>query len=220
MKFSNFTTGLMIVMHTSLACNPSYALQLNPGLYDMQGGYEFAGPNPLIIGWSFNLTKASVVNALGVYDYDSDGLVGSFEIGLWNSSEVLLATVSVSGTSNQFDSGFRWAQISGLSLGPGQYVVGALGDLNANLFYSSGTFSTAPNLTYIEDRSKYASTLAFPSDSNPQQYGGSGLYGPNVSFSPTSVPGPLPILGLSAAFCYSRKLRRRVNTNMLSSFTD
>ena len=100
MKFRNFATGLMIAMHTSLACNPSYALQLNPGLYDMQGGYEFAGPNSFIIGWSFNLTKASVVNALGVYDYDSDGLVGSFEIGLWNSSEVLLATASVSGAAS------------------------------------------------------------------------------------------------------------------------
>lgn len=200
-----------------LTWKPSYALQLNPGVYDLQGGTELSDPRSVILGWSFNLSQASVVNALGVYDSSSDGLVGSFEIGLWDSSQNLLATVSVSGTSNQLDSGFRWAEIPSLSLNSGVYVVGALGDLGPNPFYSNGTFSTASNLTYIEDRQIFAPTLTYPSLVFPGFYGGSGPYGANVSFKPDSVPGPFPILGLSAAFCFSRKLRRRVKTSILPS---
>jgi hypothetical protein len=220
MKHRKYATGLSFLLFTALTCNPSHALQLNPGLYDLRDGYEFPGPNSLTIGWAFNLTDASVVNALGVYDSDGDGLVGSFDIDLWDSSKVLLATVSVSGNSNQLASGFRWAEIPSLSLNPGQYVVGALGDLGANLFYSWGTFSTAPNLTYLEDRSDYSPTLIYPSAAHPQQYGDSGLYGANLSFAPASVPAPLPILGLSAALCYSRKLRKSVKTNIPPSATD
>ncbi|MCP9911065.1 hypothetical protein KBZ15_14325 [Cyanobium sp. BA20m-p-22] len=34
---------------------------------------------------------------------------------------------------------------------------------------------------------------------------------PNGPTAPASVPGPLPILGIGAAFAYSRRLRRRIN---------
>lgn len=218
MNIRAFMPGLFLVTSMCLTCKPSNALQLNPGVYDLQGGDELPDSRSVTIGWSFNLSQASVVNALGVYDSNSDGIVGSFEIGLWDSSQNLLATASVSGTSNQLDSGFRWAEIPSLSLGSGEYVVGALGDLESNPFYSSGTFSTAPNLTYLEDRQIFASTLTYPSLVYPGVYGGSGLYGANVSVKP--VPGPLPILGLSAAFCFSRKLRRRAKTSILPSASD
>jgi hypothetical protein len=222
MNVRTFMRGLILATSMCLTCYPSYAIQLNPGIYGLQGGWEGVDTRPFTIGWSFDLTQASIVNALGVYDSNSDGLIGSFEIGLWDSLQNLLATVSVSGTSNQLESGFRWAEIPSISLAPGDYVVGALGDLDANPFYYSGTFSTASNLTYIEDRQINASTLSYPSSAFPGFYGGSGLYGANVSFAPTSmpVPGPLPILGLSAAFCFSRKLRRRVKTSILPSASD
>lgn len=45
--------------------------------------------------------------------------------------------------------------------------------------------------------------------------GNDGLFGPGIAtisnFSaPATVPGPLPLLGLGAAFSYSRRLRRRI----------
>ena len=38
----------------------------------------------------------------------------------------------------------------------------------------------------------------------------SNFNGPTAA-APASVPGPLPILGVGAAFAYSRRLRRRIN---------
>jgi hypothetical protein len=38
-----------------------------------------------------------------------------------------------------------------------------------------------------------------------------------VGNPPASVPGPLPLLGAAAAFCYSRRLRRRVSLNRSAS---
>jgi hypothetical protein len=33
--------------------------------------------------------------------------------------------------------------------------------------------------------------------------------------TPTAAPGPLPVLGAAAAFCFSRQLRKRIKRSML-----
>ena len=57
--------------------------------------------------------------------------------------------------------------------------------------------------------------FGFRQNSNDSRFGRasttiSNFNGPTAA-APASVPGPLPILGVGAAFAYSRRLRRRIN---------
>ena len=58
-------------------------------------------------------------------------------------------------------------------------------------------------------------TLVDPGD--PSYIGDTISVQVNASRSPASVPGPLPILGLAAAFGFSRKLRKRIKLHKATS---
>ena len=49
-------------------------------------------------------------------------------------------------------------------------------------------------------------------DGDPMSINGWSLTVNEVSAPPASVPGPLPVLGLAAAFGFSRRMRRRIAT--------
>ena len=71
--------------------------------------------------------------------------------------------------------------------------------------FSTITFGTGPNAP--QARVRYMATNSYPSG---------GVTGPNftsngvITFEETTVPGPLPILGGSVAFGFSRRLRQRL----------
>ena len=46
--------------------------------------------------------------------------------------------------------------------------------------------------------------------------GSTDSYTLNIGTNPTPVPGPLPIIGVAAAFYYSRKLKKRIRVGKLS----
>jgi hypothetical protein len=84
---------------------------------------------PHTLGWSFNLSQSYIVDALGVYDSvaSGDGLVDSHDIGLWDSTGNLLASVTgVTGDSYPLVDRFRYASLSSnITLPPGEYYIGA-----------------------------------------------------------------------------------------------
>jgi hypothetical protein len=182
-----------------------------PGIDNLSGGANSANGS-WTLGYEFNLSQASVVDALGSYDQNGDGLNGKYDIGLWDTSGNLLSTASVSGNGDPLVSSFRWADIADITLGPGNYIVASAGDwlTNGDNYFYSGSYTTNV-LTYIRDRYSIGSSLQLPTLSR----GGvaPGILGGNVSFQTIPpVPAPLPLFGASAAFGFSRKLRQRVKS--------
>lgn len=133
---------------------------------------------------------------------------GTYTIGLWDISGNLLTSTSVSETGDLLASGFRWADIPDLTLSAGNYVVGSAGDWAANgdLYYYGGTYTTAPELAFVQGRYLLGGTLQFPTDLDTDNT--PSFLGGNASLIP--VPGPLPILGFAAALGHSRRLRKRI----------
>lgn len=147
----------------------------------------------LVEGWKFHTTQSLSVNALGVFDYGSDGLVQVHEVGLWDASQVLLATTTVpAGTAATLIDKFRYSSIATVALDADRdYYIAALYRPNPDLYIgaSSGTsISTAPGVEWVSHARTISNSLAFPgtvhSGFSP------GYFGPNFLLSPVAVPEP------------------------------
>jgi len=104
------------------ALGASLPAQATPivGVTISNDGTQF-GPGFTSLGYSFVANVATNVVSLGVWDQDSDGLLGSHEVGLWASDRTLLAsTVVGAGNAGILDSGFRFTDISPVPLTAGQ----------------------------------------------------------------------------------------------------
>jgi len=187
----------------------SPAKAITPGIDNLSGGSNSANGS-WTLGYEFSLSNTSIIDALGSYDQNGDGLNGTYNIGLWDTSGNLLRTASVSGSGNPLVSSFRWADIVDITLSPGNYIVASAGDWlpNGDDYYYNGTYTTAQGLTWVRNWEINGSNLQFPTSTYQL---GFGIVGGNVSLnSAPPVPGPLPLLGASAAFGFSRQLRQRV----------
>jgi hypothetical protein len=102
---------------------------------------------------------------------------------------------------------------AGVISGSGGFITvsgGAVSDYNFTLFLSGPLPSTTPTTATFSATLNSSASFLF----NPANPGGSDTYfGPGTIFSPASnatVPGPLPVLGFSMAFAWSRRLRQRL----------
>lgn len=158
------------------------------------------------LGWEFNVNRPLTVDALGIFDWNTLGLNGSYELGLWSASGTLLASTSVSGMGDAVKDEFVWKNLSSLvTLTPGNYVVAAAGAYGANddSYAFNGTSTTISGVTFIQSRYSAGSALSYPGLTGDPD----GYFGGNFS----EVPGPLPVMGAAAAFRVSRVLRRRIS---------
>lgn len=173
---------------------------------------------PFTLGWSFSVAPGAsyLVKGLGVFDSGGDGLASSHDVGLWDSSQNLLASATgVMGSSLPLVDGFRYAPISiPVILPAGTYYIGAtyLDGGDKNTFPGDiASLDFAPAISFAASNYNVGSTLAFPTDSGSSDY---GYFGPNLDLS--TVPGPLPVLGSLAFFGCSRKLRKRIKVSKKS----
>ncbi|MEB3361459.1 MAG: hypothetical protein VKI42_04970 [Synechococcaceae cyanobacterium] len=167
---------------------------------------------PFTLGWSFNVSpgKSFVVDALGAFDSNGDGLASSHDIGLWDGGGNLLASVlGVTGDSLPLVDNFRYKTLtSPVTLSGGTYYVGAtwLDGTDPNTFPGDILeLNFVDGINFRQNQFVAGALLAFPGASTGPSL---AYYGPNVDFRP--APAPLPVLGAAAAFGYTRKLRRRV----------
>ena len=210
-----------------LAASPAQAIAITAGIDNLSGGVNLSNGSSFALGYEFSLSNAATVNALGSYDDNGDGLGGTYTVGLWDVAGTLLASATV-GTGDQLASSFRWADISDITLGAGNYIVASAGDWltnGDNYFYGVPGFAasfTTNQLTYVAGLYELGGTLTFPLGSSgvataPGWLGGNVSFASTTSTTSTSVPGPLPLLGVAAAFAYSRKLRKRIKLHKVTS---
>jgi hypothetical protein len=84
----------------------------------------------------------------------------------------------------------------------------ALGGISGDLLVSGTYLPTSPLSAFNGQAGNGIWTLFFTDDA-----GGDPLSINSWSLTVTPVPGPLPLLGVGAAFGYSRRLRRRISTS-------
>ncbi|NOT37521.1 MAG: DUF4082 domain-containing protein [Saprospiraceae bacterium] len=172
-----------------------------PGL-DVTPDIEFSNGN-WSLGWRFQVNTTSVITSLGVFDDNGgNGLNAAMPVGLYTDAGVLLASATVpAGTGATLINNFRYVSIAPVAVTAGSiYRIAALhinatGDLYG---YCGGACptTTAPQVTYLDDRFTSSSTLVFPTNNSGRigYFGGNFLIGQTVV--PTLGQWGLIILGL------------------------
>jgi hypothetical protein len=195
----------------ALGARPAEAITINP-ILTLNGDQQVtSGDGPWNLGFSFTTSSTQAFNALGVADFDSVGLIQSHDIGLYDTSgNLLVSALGVTGTADAVQDGFVWAAINPITLSAGTYIVGASGEWDVDKYGYSGAINV--DAGYAFNGSQFARNilLEFPNSGgiNP------GYFGANVSavvLGPVVVPGPIPVVGVAAAFGYSRRLRQKIN---------
>jgi Domain of unknown function (DUF4082)/PEP-CTERM motif len=169
-------------------------------------------------GFVFDITSSVTVTGLSVFDADADGLVESHDVGLWDSSGTLLASLTVpAGTAAPLDSSgkFRYVLLGSpvsLPVATG-YRVGAVAvqDSLDQQFYNQTGLTSAAGVSYgggafINNGGAF---LTFPSSNLTGQGGFSG--GSFIIGSATSAPEPgtLALLALGMAGGIIARRRRK-----------
>ena len=204
----SFKLGLMaLVAAVSLGTVASVqAATINPVVEYTTSGVLFDS-RPFTLGYDFSLSSALNVTALGYWD---NGRNSNHQVGIWNSSNVLVASTTVLGTDT-LQGHFRWGSIGPVTLAAGRYTIGGefLGDGSFNSFATG--IVTNPAYTYGQDRfSAPVTGLNLPTSSS-----GGAFYGANgileVSFATGGVPEPaswaLMISGFGVAGAMIRRRR-------------
>jgi hypothetical protein len=109
-------------------------------LLDLTGGHAGFVVNAHQASWGFTLSSPIAVGALGLWDEGANGLQNGHQLGLWASDGSLLASTLITTAnstpvaSSSTAGDWRFTPISPLTLGPGDYVLGAtfrnLGDVD------------------------------------------------------------------------------------------
>lgn len=166
---------------------------------DFTGGTAF-NVAPLFdnVGWSFQVTSAVTVDGLGLFDEGLPGLNSAHQVGLWDSTGVLLRQATVSNASTVQASASSLGQwlfedIVSITLEEGSYSIGAfyaLNDPNPDFVIGFATgMVTAPHTMYLTSLASEAGAFA-----EPEEYGEviPGVFGPNFRTTTSTEPGEVP----------------------------
>jgi hypothetical protein len=138
------------------------------------------GPSFFNLGFEFLANTNVTVTALGNMDFGSpSNLSQPQQVGLWNSSGLLLASAYVNSSSTQIDN-FAFTPITPVTLFSGNdYIVGGQGGAD---YSGEEPIAVAPQITYVKDLYTY---LGAATDS--------------PAFGPLTFAEPLTSEGLTTA---------------------
>lgn len=164
---------------------------------------------PLSLGYLFTVDTSTFATDLGVYDHEGNGLVQSHGVGLWTGGGTLLASTTVlSGTASTLDGHFRYESIAPVALTAGsRYVVAAADLSNGDPYvYELTGFSSAPGITFVDDRWSIGTGLLLPTSSDTIS---NGWFGGNLKIDAIPEPSTLGIWGVLGGLGLIAARRRR-----------
>lgn len=187
------------------------ATQAAPMAVDFSGGQVFAPGVFNNIGWSFNVNSSVTINGLGLFDVGANGLAERHQVGIWDSSNNLLAQAVVFSGSTAAASASPLGQwlfedIAALTLGPGNYVIGAFyGDSSDTVIGVATGLAMDSHFDYLASRASSGASFAAPG-----VYGlvEPAIFGPNMRLAESTVPEP-DMLALVAVAAAAGALARR-----------
>jgi hypothetical protein len=157
---------------------------------------NFGETNEWNLGFEFQVNNPVTVLALGAYNSPDAGWGGTQNVGLWNSSGVLLASVEVTNSDTAIGNWY-FNSITPIVLVAGQdYIVGAQGGTN---FAGDVPVTVDPDITYLDDEYFYfddASPLTpLTEPTSTEGYSSpsaAGWFGGNLEFGSASASAPEP----------------------------
>jgi hypothetical protein len=196
------------------------------------GTNSFLDGNSRMIGWQFTVTEPIAVSQLGWFDWNTDGLARSHEIGIWDTADQSLITSVVipSGTGAALAGSFRYATLgapalllTGRTYRIAGFDIGASGDphvwdaaLGGYPNYEVSGFAADSRITLTAGNALGALASGFGYPTGPIGDTRSVLMGPNFVISSVPEPSTVVLLLIGAggiATAYRRRkserLRRR-----------
>ena len=156
----------------------------------------------ITVGYDFTVGSSAIeLTALGIWDWNQDGLAEAHSVSLWDTAGNLLASTLISaGTVNPLVGEFRYATIIPITLSAGTtYVLGAgyvdhtADPFIANISGDQATFDPAVS----PGNYRRTTGFAFPNDTS---VGPGSAVGPNAQFRSVPEPGSTALLlGLAVA---------------------
>lgn len=151
-----------------------------------QYGSYYGDPPGDVVGYRFTVSAPLEVSDLGIWNADSTGLNAAHQVGIWDASQVLVASASP-GPGGTVVGQWTYASITPVTLSPGQtYTIGGLYTATDGDSYISGATSmtTAPEVTWVQSTYPASAGLgfAYPASNSTS----AGRFGPNFLF--TVVP--------------------------------
>ena len=140
------------------------------------------------VGISLN-SLGQTITSLGFYDHGSDGIAASYQLGLWDSTQTLVRTATVTPTS-PLTGDFRYASIAPITLGslanPETFTIGVLlPPVMNDIWLDDAILVLAPGFTGAGDGqySGPSNSLVYP-----------GTYEPSGAYVVVNANGPAPPL--------------------------
>ncbi len=218
MKTFNMSKTALTLAALALTGLASAAAQAQTPILDFTSGFQSqAGTGGHTFGYSFTVTANTPITGLGVFDWNSDGLLANkIAVGLWDASgPTLLASTAITNASFPIAStsaNGRWLEqpVAPFVLTPGTYVLGAL-YTNAGDFFASTIAipSTIPGVTFGGAQYDASNNFVYPG--TPDALDSPGYFGPTAFFGDrtSSVPEPGSVTLLVAGGLSCLMLRRR-----------
>jgi hypothetical protein len=140
------------------------------------------------LGHTFTLSSSVVVNGLG---YFNEGDSFDHQVGIWDASNVLVASATVSHTAAAIGH-FRWASLNLTTLAAGTYTIG--GEVFAHEIIPRflGGITTIPQYAYGESVFHPGSGLVQPTTADGNGSGDNAFLVANFSIAPSLTPSPVP----------------------------
>lgn len=199
LRHIRYTIGIISLLTVRIISN-----LLNPAAFLLLGASAVFGSsaaNALTFNWNFSTTNGNPVNT-GTTSGTITGLVeGNNNVD--NNNSLLIATLT-SSTSGNLSVPQTWSQANG-GLAGGFITVtsGNISDYNFNFNNQIAQFRGIKEVGVNEN-----SFVNEPNVGTDRTT--TGLRDPITFTSATTVPGPLPILGIPAVLLYSRNLKKRI----------
>lgn len=182
----------------------------NPGLYVGTG---------VTAGWTFATTTDITVTELGcLVDSFTRNEATQIEVGLWNSTGLLLASNTITSGSSLTDQS-RYESVTPVKLGIGQYNVGVYFFGNPfNLDAAGSAFSSPPFISSVTNSSDIVllgtaeGNDGFSSPTEQSGTANNAILGPNFIYQGPPVPEPCSglLLGLGGLLLVARRRRQRL----------
>jgi hypothetical protein len=195
---------------------PAQADTAITGITIAPGGARLTGSFPL--GFRFTANADLLVDSLGVYDHNQDGLLVSKEVGIFRVSDTALLTSTFISSADTLDGIFRYKSIAPLTLLSGQdYVVAAQYNIADGDFYlaEASSYMAAGAITFNPATGAVYNSLVpppfrYPDEVSPNRNGHfTANFKFTSSFVSSSAPEPGTLSLLALGFAGGMILRRR-----------